>query len=178
VYGLVSVTLVDQLDRVLTENASQIISGCRVDTGGDLYVRNLPAIDLASNIYIQVWGTDRRLRASSTNITRFSTPLDSDSMSMSTPIYRDVLINKASLRVVSVPLVVSARRVGMLQVGSSRTIIDSTLRILVTVLLIMTLVSMTLAGFAAWLSTGQALAPLEMVTATAMSITRADDLSP
>lgn len=177
VYGLVSVTLVDQLDRTLTQTANQIISTSRIDAIGGLSVRDLPNLDLASNIYIQVWGSDNRLRASSANITRFSQPLDVNRLTTSTPVYRNVMIDSASLRVVSVPLTVSNRKVGMLQVGASRGVIDSTLSILVTVLFITAFVAMSLAGFAAWFSTGQALAPLEMVTTMAMSITRADDLS-
>lgn len=177
VYGLVNVTLVDQLDQILTENSKQIIASCRVDANGSLVVDRLPAVDLASELYIQIWGLDNRLRASSPNIPRFSTPLDADSLSRSTPIYRDVLLNKASLRVVTTPLVVNGHRVGVLQVAASRAMIDSGLNVLVTVLGGMALISMLIAGIAAWLTTGQALAPLETVTETALSITRADDLS-
>jgi two-component system OmpR family sensor kinase len=55
--------------------------------------------------------------------------------------------------------------------------VDATQTTLVTVLVIGSIISMTLAGLAGWLSTRRALAPLEAVTNTALQITRADDLS-
>ena len=64
-----------------------------------------------------------------------------------------------------------------LQVGTSLAIVDSTQRLLLWVLFIGAAVSMSLAGLAGLISTNQALAPLEMVTQTALQITRADDLS-
>ena len=48
---------------------------------------------------------------------------------------------------------------------------------LVCVLLIGVGLSMLIAGIAGWISINRALTPLEAVTATALQITRADDLS-
>jgi signal transduction histidine kinase len=55
--------------------------------------------------------------------------------------------------------------------------VDSTQKVLLWVLFVGAAISMTIAGLASWISTGQALTPLEMVTQTALQITRADDLS-
>ena len=56
-------------------------------------------------------------------------------------------------------------------------VVKTTQRVLLGVLFVGAAISMFIAGVAGWFSTNQALAPLEMVTQTALQITRADDLS-
>jgi signal transduction histidine kinase len=55
--------------------------------------------------------------------------------------------------------------------------VDTTQKVLVSVLLAGSILAMTVAGLAGWISTEQALSPLDAVTQTALQITRADDLS-
>jgi signal transduction histidine kinase len=69
------------------------------------------------------------------------------------------------------------RMIGTLQVGEKVTVIDATLKILLDVLVIGTLIAISVAGLAGWYSTKRALDPLEDVTQAALQITRADDLS-
>ncbi len=71
----------------------------------------------------------------------------------------------------------SQRLVGTLQVGTRLDTVQTTQEVLVWVLVIGSAISMVIAGVAGWISTGQALAPLEAVTRAALQITRADDLS-
>jgi signal transduction histidine kinase len=56
-------------------------------------------------------------------------------------------------------------------------IIESIQQTLLIVLIIAAILAMLIAGLAGWITTGQALAPLNSVTQTALQITRADDLS-
>jgi signal transduction histidine kinase len=69
------------------------------------------------------------------------------------------------------------RVIGVLQVGASLGLVRSTQRLLLYVLLFGAAISMVIAGVAGWISTNQALSPLEESTQTALQITRADDLS-
>jgi len=73
--------------------------------------------------------------------------------------------------------VLGDRPIGVIQVGSSLAVVDATQQVLVIVLVVGVVLSMAIAGAASWISTRQALAPLEAVTQTALQITRADDLS-
>jgi len=95
------------------------------------------------------------------------------------PTYRDVAVGKARLRVLTVPLVIrnSQRVIGTLQIGSSLSMVETTQQVLMWVLFVGAAISMAVAGLAGWISTNQALTPLEAVTQTALQITRADDLS-
>jgi methyl-accepting chemotaxis protein len=73
--------------------------------------------------------------------------------------------------------VIGDRQIGAIQVGTSLTVVDTTLQSLLIVLGLGLVIAMGIAGVASWISTRQALAPLEDVTSTALQITRADDLS-
>ncbi len=175
VYVSVSVTLINQVDNTLALAASQVISKARA---GSLGV-TLPELDLFADVYIQVWGRNGQLESASLNIRGFNFPLDPDGLHAGVPVYRDVQVGKASLRVLTVPLTVrdSGRIIGTLQVGTSLSLVDATQRLLLWVLFIGSAVSMTVAGLAGWFSINRALKPLDAVTQTALQITRADDLS-
>jgi len=174
VYISVSVTLTNQVDNTLALTAAQVIHSARV---GALGV-SLPE-DVFTDVFVQVWGSDGQLDSVSSNLKGYSAPLDEAGIQTGRPVYRDVVVGNARLRVLTVPLVISHsdRVVGKLQVGMSMAMVETTQRVLLIVLFIGAAVSMTIAGLAGWISTHRALAPLEMVTQTALQITRADDLS-
>lgn len=175
IYAAVSITLTNQVDSTLTRAASQVISNARA---GRLGV-TLPELDLFADVYIQVWGKNSELESSSQNIQGFTDPLDEASINAVQPVFRDVELGNARLRVLTVPLIIrsSNRVIGTLQVGTSLGMVDSIQQALLYVLFIGAAISMTIAGLASWFSTKQALSPLEDVTQTALQITRADDLS-
>jgi two-component system, OmpR family, sensor kinase len=177
VYSTVSITLLNQVDDTLERTAVQIIYSTQVDERGDLIIDSMPALDLPADLYVQVWGRDGELRASSPNIDRFTEPLDPDGLASPGPVYRNVVTGNLPLRVLTVPLVIGERALGVLQVGSIVSVIEATQRTLLTVLMIGALIAISVAGLAGWFTTNRALSPLEDVTQTALQITRADDLS-
>jgi signal transduction histidine kinase len=179
VYVSVRVVLVNQVDTLLTRSANELISQTRAPLLGDVGVIEIPALDLSADIYIQIWTPDRRLAASSLNVRNLPRPLDEGAIQSGQPVFRDVTIERAHLRVLTVPLTISRSRrlIGVMQVGTSLAVVDASQHILLLVLWVGALTSMTVAGLAGWLITRQALAPLGDVTRTALQITRADDLS-
>jgi two-component system, OmpR family, sensor kinase len=177
IYILINVTLVDQIDNSLEQTARQIINKSRVNAMGDLEVLELPSLDVTSNVFVQLWSTNNQLKTSSPNISRLTKPLDPTGLKSAVPVYRNSEVNSSPLRVLSVPLVVEQRQVGLLQVGIFRGLIDVTLRALIWVLLGTSLLFVTMTTIVGWLMTGQALAPLEKVTEVAIRISNTDDLS-
>jgi two-component system, OmpR family, sensor kinase len=177
VYGSVSITLLNQVDETLERTALEIIENTSANDLGDLSIVRLPALDLPTDLYVQVWGKDNELKASSPNIRLFTSPLDPGSLESTAPIYRNELIANVPLRVLTVPLMVGERSLGVLQVGSIISVIEATQRTLLSVLIIGTVIAISVAGLAGWFTTNRALSPLEDVTHTALQITRADDLS-
>ena len=175
VYVSVSVTLTNQVDSTLTRAASQIIQNARADR----LSLTLPELDLFADVYIQVWGKDGQLESASQNIGGFSQPLDAAGLISVQPVFHDVLVGNARLRVLTVPLIIrsSNRIIGTLQVGTSLSMVDAIQKVLLYVLFAGAAVSMTIAGLASWISAKQALSPLKDATQTALQIIRADDLS-
>jgi two-component system, OmpR family, sensor kinase len=177
VYGLASITLLNQVDDTLERTALEIIDNSQVDEMGKLVIDRLPSLDLPTDLYVQVWERDGELIASSPNMPMFTEPLDPGAMDSGVPLYRSVVTGSVPLRVLTAPLVIGERIAGVLQVASIIAVIESTQRTLLSVLVIGILTATIVAGLAGWLTTNQALSPLEDVTQTALRITRADDLS-
>ncbi len=177
VYSVVNVVLSNQIDDQLSRTVYDITSVLRVNSAGELDDANLPSLSLIENTYIQIWGRDGRLLSSSDNISKYTRPIDPSNLQVTQPIFDDSVVSKIHLRVISVPLEVAKRQVGLLQVGVSLSLLDSVQQVLLGVLGISTLFAMGLAALIGWLVLGQALAPLETVTQVAIQITRADDLS-
>jgi len=175
IYGLVSYLLVNQIDENLIQTFGVIRENTKVEAIGNLNVITLPSPDLKSEVFTQAWSRDGVLQAS--NIEQLDSPLDPTGLPSPVPIFRDVTIDNVHLRVLTVPLQIGERPIGTLQLAANLAVVDTTQRALVTVLLVGSIICLGVAAVAGWLSTGQALAPLERVTETALQITRADDLS-
>ncbi len=177
VYISVSFTVTNQLDTVLTQTAEKIIGTMSIDAAGRLRMAVLQTINLPTNVYVQAWGRNDLLLTNSANISQYTQPMDPLGTHALATVYRDVSIGEARLRVLTVPLEVTGRTVGYLQVGTNLEVVQATQRTLLIVLLFGTLIALCLVGLAGWFSTQQALAPLESVTQVALQITKADDLS-
>ena len=179
VYVAVSFTLTNQVDVSLKQTAEAIIDGSRVGSVGELTILSLPKLDLAADILIQVWDRDRNLLRDTPNIRDFGEALDPFNLNAGQPVFRDLDVGGARLRVLTVPMVIanSERIIGVMQVGRSLAVVDNAQRVLQVGLVLGVFISMAIAALAGWFSTVQALSPLETVTQTALQITRADDLS-
>jgi two-component system OmpR family sensor kinase len=176
VYRSVTSTIVNQLDDNLRNWAIIIYDNTHVDETGHLVV-SLSQLNLPEDIYVQIWGRNNNLISASPNIRILNTPLDAGSIHSTIPIWQDVNRGGARLRVLTVPLVASNRQEGILQVGTRMDVVNATQQTLLEVLLVGTAIAIVAAGLAAWLSSRQALHPLDNVTKAALQITSADDLS-
>ncbi len=177
IYGTVNITLYSQTDETLDSTATEVYQSAKVGPTGELQVTTLPSLNLPTDVYVQAWDRELRLMTASQNISGFPQALDPIGLKSNVPIYRDVTIGTVHLRVLTVPLVVGSRYIGTIQVASKVALVDATQQLLLSVLISGTLISLLIAGLAAWFSTNRSLAPLEEVTRTALQITSAEDLS-
>jgi signal transduction histidine kinase len=175
VFFFVRLVLIDQIDETMIQSLEETLKNTQIVSVGNMKVLQLPPRDLTDNVFAQAW--DEHGLLDSTNLGGFNQPFDPVGLQSSKPIFRDVFLEDFHLRVLSVPLEVGGRSIGTLQLATSLVVVDATLRALVTVLLIGSVIAIALAALIGWLSTKRALAPLEAVTQTALQITRADDLS-
>ena len=177
VYILVNVILLNQVDTMLEGVVNDITQVTKVNSVGELSLISLPPLDMTSNAYVQVWGPDGRIVATSPSIGTLIKPLDPIGLKSTTTLYEDSYLDGAHLRVLSVPLTLGERMIGTLQVGASLTVVDATRTNLLSTMVVISVVAVLLAGIGSWAVLGRALSPLESITETVDQINRADDLS-
>lgn len=170
--------MIHQLDDTLRIRAESVYLNTHFDNNGDLTVK-LSLLELPEDLYVQVWGQGEHLIDATQNIRILSSPLDAAALRSAKPAFRDVNRSGSRMRVLTVPLVAGkgSRPEGVLQIGTRMDVVNATQQTLREVLLIGTAIAIMAAGLAAWLSSRQALHPLDNVTKTALQITSADDLS-
>lgn len=177
VYVAVSFTITAQVEDTLRQTVNNILANSRVDPVGELVVVSLPPLSLPNDVYYQIWGQDGGLRASYPKVGLTNSPLDATRLKAVKPVFHNVSIGNARLRVLTVPLLAGNRPAGVLQVGAKMSVVDSTQRALLLVLTVGSLLAMSIAGLAMWTTTDQTLKPLQGATQVALHITEADDLS-
>jgi methyl-accepting chemotaxis protein len=175
VYILVNVILLNQVDNMLANVARGITDVTKVNSVGELV--SLPSLDMTANAYVQLWGSDGNIIATSSSSGILTKALDPVGLEAGVAIYKDSYLDGAHLRVLSVPLFAGERSVGTLQVGSSLNVVDATQGKLISVMAFMAVFAVLMAGFGSWVVLGRALSPLEAITETVDQINRADDLS-
>lgn len=178
-YLIFNKALDNRINDALDQAKDAIAAVIRGDERGTLIMIGEPKLDPAIELYFQVWGRDGRLKYYSKNLTESSGPLDQVYLRPSLSLAHDIVVDGKRMRVISVAIayVNTDRPIGLLQVGASLTMMDTIQQTLLVILLVGSIVAVTIAGLAGWFSTQRALKPLNLVTATALQITRADDLS-
>jgi len=177
VYILVNVILLNQVDTMLAGVVRDITQVTKVNSVGELNLISLPPLDMTSNAYVQVWRADGKIVATSPSIGALTKSLDPMGLEAGLAIYEDSYLDGAHLRVLSVPLKLGKRIIGTLQVGASLSVVDATQGNLISMMAIIAVVAVLMAGFGSWVVLGRALSPLEAITETVDQINRADDLS-
>jgi len=177
VYTLVNVTLVRQIDDLLRNTANEIIQDARVDSVGELSVLRLPPLDMANNVYVQVWDREGRLVSSSLEQSQFPDALNIKGLVATQVDYHSVEYHGVHMRVLSVPLRVGRRNLGTMQVATSLSVLDSVREDLLYILIMTAIFAVIIAGIGSWLTIERSLAPLDTIVATTEQINRADDLS-
>jgi heavy metal sensor kinase len=177
VFLLVNILLLNQIDESLASVARDIIQVTKVDSVGELNYVSLPPLDMTANAYVQVWTHDGELKSFSPSIAMIDESLDPAGLGAGRPIYHENTVRGVHVRVLSVPLRVGERRIGVLQVGTSMSVADDTRRNLSNIMLGSSLVSVLLAALLSWTILGRALSPLRAITESVDQINRADDLS-
>lgn len=176
IYSMVSVVNINQVDDRLQAAADQILDHLRADRLGNLELSQ-DELNLADEIYYQVWSKDRRLILYSQNAREFTEALDPEGGSEDQAIFGEFTLNQISYRVLTVPIEVNGEDFGRLQVGIPTTNLQYTQRVLLVVFGIAAVFAISIAGIVGWLVTGQALQPLKTIVQITNQITSTDDLS-
>jgi two-component system OmpR family sensor kinase len=177
IYIVVNIILLNQVDSMLAVVVSDITQVTKVNELGKLNLISLPPLDMTSNAYIQIWGSDGKLITSSPSIITLTKSLDPAGLKAGQAIYEDSFLQGAHLRVLSVPLKLNDRIIGTLQVGASLNVVDATRGNLLSIMAVIAIIAVLLSAAGSWIILGRALSPLESIAETVDQINRADDLS-
>ena len=176
VYLIISYLLIAQVDLALSRTYTEFEENSNLKSVVNMEVLTLPTLDITGNVLAQVWDTRGQLALTNYGA-EDDLPFDPLGLQAEKPDWNSVYVDDLHLRVLSVPLVLGTRPIATIQLATNLLIVDQTLNLLVTVLLMGSVIAMAIAGVVGWLTTRRALSPLESVTQTALRITRADDLS-
>jgi two-component system OmpR family sensor kinase len=176
VYLSLSYTLTEQIDETLNRTADDILQASQMP---ETMAITLRALDLTTNVYVQVWDSDPELVWQSMNLLNINGSFDSESLQVEENTFTSHVIDAQHMRVLTVPLVSRQEGVivGYLQLASSLEAVDLARKMLLVVLIGGGLLAIVASGAVGYMTARAALRPLEQVTETALQITRADDLS-
>jgi two-component system OmpR family sensor kinase len=176
VYLIISFLLIAQVDLALNKTYTEFEENSNLKSVVTMDVLTLPTLDLSGSVLAQVWDTRGQLRLTNYGVEN-ALPFYPVGLQSELPERRSVYLDDLHMRVLSVPLLLGTRPIATIQLATSLLLVDQTLNLLVTVLLMGSVIAMAITGVVGWMTTRRALAPLESVTQTALRITRADDLS-
>jgi two-component system, OmpR family, sensor kinase len=176
VYGLVSLVSLYQIDNTLAQQSDLLIKYLKVsgaDQFDSRYFTGYQPTD--TTLLYQVWGNNHDLQLARPQ--GWSAALDDRGLRATRPVFNSDYSQSVHLRVLSIPVETPHGPVGVVQMALGLSLVDATQEALLTVLVVLSLITMTIAGVISWVSTGQALAPLSWATEVATQIMRADDLA-
>jgi two-component system OmpR family sensor kinase len=176
VYLALSYSLTSQIEQTLIRTADDILRASSMPE--DLQI-TLRALDLTTNVYVQVWDAEGNLRWQSGNASHIQEPFEPTAWGVRENIFTRNTVGMENLRVLTVPLITQSddELVGYLQLGRSLETVDMARNTLLGFLMVGGVAAIAVAAVIGYMAAGAALRPLDQVTETAEQITRADDLS-
>lgn len=176
VYFALSYSLTTQIERTLIRTADEILRASSMPE--DLQI-TLRALDLTTNVYVQVWDAEGNLRWQSSNASHISGPFAMETWGVSENTFTENQHGEEVIRVLSVPLIAlpEEQLVGYLQLARTMETVELAQSMLLGFLMIGGVLAIGVAAAIGYMAAGAALRPLDQVTETAERITKADDLS-
>lgn len=177
VYLLLSFLLTRQVNDTLLKTAEDIRSTAIRSVDGEVIGFPPTALALTAGVGVQLSYPDGEIIVEDPGLEGLEL-IHSETPS-SAASYRTEMLGNSSYRVLTYPLILQpeGRVAGYLQLASPLDPVEQALQTLLVVMIVGGAVAVALAAIVGWTTAGAALRPLERVTATALQITQADDLS-
>lgn len=175
-YAVVNNVLLSQVDDMLADVSDDFIKLAQVNYLGEVRFTSPPA-NVDVDVSVQVWGLDERLQESFGPLGHNRLPFDPFNKRTTRPVFQETSFNGLHLRVLSIPLEHNGKRVAVLQIAARLGTVATARSYMVTVLSVIWIYGVIMAGVASSFTVGRALVPLKSIVETAEHINRADDLS-
>ena len=185
VYSLLARGLLNEVDRSLLERAQQVNNAVRLNPGFPPGRR--PGIEVprpdsftSADTFVQVVTLDGEILGSSQNLGDLSLPVSAEDLRSAQSGSRQYELAELSgerVRILSAPLMLRGRPVGVIQVARSLERVDQVLGQLRLIAGAGLVIAIGLSGLVVWLATRAALRPLEQVIETSEAIGASGDLA-
>ena len=178
VYITLSFNLTNQIEYSLDRTADDILLTLSDGIPEDLAI-TLRALDLTSNVSVQILGEGGEIVWQSENAPSVERAFDPENLSMNENVFSSRDILGVDYRILTVPVVSTPGNevLGYLQLGTSLATVNLVTQTLLIMLLVGEILALIVAAIFGYLVAGAALSPLDQVTQTAIQITGTDDLS-
>ena len=175
-YLLVNNVLLSRVDDMLAEVSSEFVDLTAVNALDEVEFISLPE-KMDVDVSVQVWGLDDKLQASFGPLGNNQTAFDPLNKRTKNTVFRETSLNNLRLRVLNIPLLHKNNPVAVMQIATSLDTVAAARAYLLSVLVVVWIFGVIIAGMASWFTLGLALEPLKSIVETAENINRADDLS-
>ena len=175
-YMLVNNVLLSRVDDMLADVSDEFVNVAIVNRLEEVEFTSAPA-QIDADISVQVWGLDDKLQASFGPLGHGRYAFDPLNKRTARAGFRETNLNNMHLRVLNIPLLHNNKRVAVMQIATNMDTVAAARTYLISVLVVIWIYGVIIAGIASWFTLGQALEPLKSIVETAENINRADDLS-
>ncbi len=186
IYALLERNIHSSLDDELSSTANKILVASKVRTFSDILQVDIPPdLDMfrAPRVGVIVLDNSQAVIQKSQNVGPFSGAFDPEALSLVSngqSLLRDVMVDKITVRVFTVPIAVTTdqgdQRVGFLQVAAPLTDVQQSLRQLSTLMVLGGAIGVLAAAFVGAFLARKALEPIDRITQTASEIAGGGDL--
>ena len=175
-YLLVNNVLLSRVDDMLADVKDEFVSLATVDILDQVKLAPVTA-KMDADISAQVWGVDGKLQDSLGPLGQSNFAFDPLNKRTAQSSYRETNLNNVHLRVLNMPLLHNNKPIAVMQIAISLETVAVARGYLLSVLVVIWIYGVIIAGIVSWFTLGQALEPLKSIVETAENINRADDLS-
>ena len=175
-YALVNNVLLSRVDDMLADVSDEFIKLARVNLVQKVQFISPPA-NVDVDVSVQIWGLGERVQESFGPLEQYRLPFDPFNKRTTRAIFQETGFNGLHLRVLSIPLEHNGKRVAVMQIAARLDTVATARSYMVTVMFVIWIYGVIMAGVASSFTVGRALVPLKSIVETAEHINRADDLS-
>lgn len=175
-YALVNNVLLSRVDDMLADVSDEFIKLAAVNDVKKVQFISPPA-NVDVDVSVQIWGLGERVQESFGPLEQYRLPFDPVNKRTTRPIFQETSFNGLHLLVLSIPLEHNGKRVAVMQIAARLDTVATARSYMVTVMFVIWIYGVIMAGVASSFTVGRALVPLKSIVETAEHINRADDLS-
>ena len=175
-YAVVNNVLLSRVDDALADVSGKFISIAQMNFIREVKFASAPS-NMEADVSVQIWGLDEELQDSFGPLGRNRLPFDPFNRRAIRPVFQETNLGGLNLRVLSIPLEHDDKRVAVMQIASRLDTVATARNYMVTVMSVIWIYGVIMAGVASSFTVGRALEPLKSIVETAEHINRADDLS-